>query len=197
MKFYTWDTGDPATDSNLQKLEAAAKWRIGSDARQVHQLLLLCISVEKMLPKAVRRHFALPYLFIGNSHETYGQAYRDDLVSKITTAIERGLDAVESDHSLHRGGGADLSDRPRTKGEAVQDAIQAFRKSEDAQALSLLRQAACDMDLNNRVEKISDLMKRKRNYGNQSPRQAMLGELHRLEMEASQCHHIADNGVRY
>jgi hypothetical protein len=194
MTLYTWNTGDPATDSNLRKLEGGSRWRIGSDAEQVHQLLLLCIAVEKMLPKAVRRHFDLPNLFTGESHFTLGQAYRDRLVSEITTALQRGLEAVEADPTLRRDGGADLSDRPRTKGEAIKEAIRAFSKAEDARALSALRQAVYGTHLTGRVEKISELMNRKRSYGNQSPRLAMLGELGRLDIEASHCHHIPDVG---
>jgi hypothetical protein len=186
MKY--WDTGDRVVDSILQKMEGFSNWRADSNAESTHQLLSGLINIQEMLPKAVSKHFDLPYLYVGNSHFSGSQDYRSDLISKTTDALKTGLKAAGEDSTLKRDSEPDFSDRPRSRGEEILDALAQFERDRDRRALSRLQMAVSPTRLQSRVKTIEMLMSRKRPYGNQSPELAMLGELHRLEFEAQGYH---------
>jgi hypothetical protein len=186
MKY--WDTGDKVVDAILRKLEGFGTWRADSDAESTNQLLSGLINIEKMLPKAVARHFKLPNLYVGDAHFSRSQSYRADLISEITTAISAGLNAVENDQSLKRDNAPDFSDRPKSRGEEILEALARFEKDRDQAALSQLKMAVSPTHLQSQVKTIEMLMTRKRPYGNQSPELAMLRELQRLEFDAQGYH---------
>ena len=165
-------------------MEGLSSWREDAAPEHVDQLLCALIDIEKMLPKAVARHFELPYLYVAGAHFNRGDAYRRQLVSEITTALKVGLESADADPQLERGGGADFGDRPRSRGEEVLEAAVSFKNEMTRPKLSQLQTAIFGTNLRSRVKTIEMLLTRKRPYGNQDPMVAMYGELHRLEFEA-------------
>lgn len=181
--FY-WNTGDKVVDGLLQSLEGFSKWREESDPESTHQLLSGLIHIQEMLPKAVSSHFGIPDLFVGNAHFDRGEGYRRKLILGITEKLKAGLSSAAQDPRLKKNGGGDFSDRPRSRGEEILEALTRFDADRDVSSLSFLQTAVSSTNLQSRVNTIAMLMTRKRPYGNQSPELAMLGELHRLEFEA-------------
>lgn len=179
-----WDTGDKVVDGLLQSLECFSRWREESDPESTHQLLSGLIHIQEMLPRAVAKHFKIPNLFVGNAPFDQGVDYRRDLILKITEQLKNGLNTAASDPRLKRNGGSDFSDRPQSRGEEILDSLKRFSGDRSVSSLSSLQAAVSSTNLQSRVKTIAMLMTRKRSYGNQSPRLAMLGELHRLEFEA-------------
>ena len=110
------------------------------------------------------------------------------MIERITSAIGKGLEAAAADPMLARDSNPDFSDRPRSRGEEILDALTAFEKERDQTALSRLKMAVSPTGLQSRVNTIEMLMNRKRPYGNQSPEVALLSELGRLEFEARGYH---------
>lgn len=110
------------------------------------------------------------------------------MIERITSAIGKGLEAAAADPMLARDSNPDFSDRPRSRGEEILDALTAFEKERDQTALSRLKMAVSPTGLQSRVKTIEMLMNRKRPYGNQSPEVALLSELGRLEFEARGYH---------
>lgn len=112
MTIHEWNTPDLATNSNLTKLDSVSGWPIGGDGEDVQRFLSVVVNCMEMLPRSVRRHFSLPYFYVGNSHFERGQAYRDGLVASICAALKAGLQSAMADPSLGPAGNADMSDRP-------------------------------------------------------------------------------------
>ena len=179
-----WNTGDRVVDHVLRNLEGFSTWREDSDAESTGQFLSGVIGGRDMLPKAVARHFQLPNLFVGSGHYDRSQDYRRQLISEITSALKSGLAEVKADPQLERESGTDFSDRPRSRGEDILEALKEFSDHRDNGSLSRLRAAVSPTHLQSRVKTIEMLTTRQRPYGNQPPELALLGELHRLEAEA-------------
>lgn len=124
MKY--WNTGDAVVDTIFQKLEGFGTWRPDSDAESTQQLLSGVIHIQEMLPRLVARHFRFPNLFVGSAHFSGSQDYRSELILKITSAINSGLETAAADPELNRDSDPDFSDRPRSKGEDILDALADF-----------------------------------------------------------------------
>lgn len=179
-----WNTGDRVVDHVLRNLEGLSTWREDSDAESTGQFLSGVISGRDMLPQAVARHFQLPNLFVGSAHFDRSQDYRRQLISEITIALKSGLVEAKADPQLERESGTDFSDRPRSRGEDILEALKEFNGDRSKASLSRLRATVSPTHLQSRVKTIEMLTTRQRPYGNQSPELALLGELHRLEAEA-------------
>lgn len=181
---FFWNTGDWVVDSILQQLEGLSTWRENSDAERTDQLLSAVIDARDMLPQAVSRHFKLPNLFVGSAHFDRSQDYRSQLILDITTALKSGLADVDADPLLKRESKPDFNDRPRSRGEDILQALKEFNANRTTASLSNLRVAVSPTNLQSRLKTIEMLTTRQRAYGNQSPEVALLGEIHRLEIEA-------------
>lgn len=179
-----WDTGDKVVNRNLYALEGYANWREDSDAGLTDQLVGAMINLEEMMPKAIRIHFKLPNLFIGDAHFRNDQEYRAGFIKKLNASLSVGLESAAADPTLNRGGGADFSDRPKSRGEVILDALGDYERTRDQSAMARLKDAVSPTRLQSRVQSIEMLRTRKRTYGNQSPEVATLSELHRLRYEA-------------
>lgn len=121
-----WNTGDTPTNSNLSSLENLAHPWAGIDAERLLDVIRGVIRIEKMLPKAVRHHFKLPPLIVGAGPYDWDAARRDKYHSELCEALSAGLAGVQADPSLAKDGGADLSDRPPTRGEELEFACRAL-----------------------------------------------------------------------
>lgn len=185
-----WDTGDRVVDCLLQKMEGLSSWRDGEDPdpERTHQLLVAVINLQKMLPRAVARHFKFPRLIIGNDHFRLDGSYRRKLVGEITAALATGIAKAAEDPLLKRGGGGDFSDRPKSRGEVILDAIARVNDDRSPAALAALKAAVAPTRLQSRVRTIEKLTTRVRPIGNQSPEAAIYAELYRLESEAEAYH---------
>jgi len=179
-----WNTGDRVVDHVLRNLEGFSTWREDSDAESTGQFLSGVISGRDMLPQAAARHFQLPNLFVGSAHFDRSQDYRRQLISEITSALKSGLVEAKADPQLECESGTDFSDRPRSRGEDILEALKEFSENRSKASLSRLRAAVSPTHLQSRLKTIEMLTTRQRPYGNQSPELALLGELHRLESEA-------------
>lgn len=183
-----WNTGDRVVDCILTKMEGLSTWRDNAGPEEVHQLLGGIINIEKMLPKAVAKHFKIPNPYVGGSHFDLGDDYRKRLVTGMTTALKEGLQRAAADPALKRDGGADFSDRPRSRGEEIIEAVEAFENEQTQANLSKLRMSISQTNLHYRVQTIEKMFGRTRPIGNQDPKVAMYGELYRLRSEAEGYH---------
>lgn len=136
-----WNTGDGPTDANLRYLESLGQLWENMTVDHFMDKLRGVIGIEKMLPKAVHNHFKLPYLFIGNDAYSWSVERLQEEASELCEAINTGLDKVENDANLTKDGGADLSDRPATKGEEIYAAVSSYIDSRGSTELSNLRTA--------------------------------------------------------
>ena len=162
LRFWCWDTGDEPTDHNLRFLGQLAESPRDHTADSVSNRFGNVITVEKMLPAVIKAHFQLPFLFIGDSAEHWSATRRAEKIAELTTALTAGLESLEIDPSLKRGGGADFSDRPASKGEEIAGALQAYRDSPGSSELSELRQATYGTSLRRYVEQLDKWLVRKR-----------------------------------
>lgn len=183
-----WDTGDKVIDCILRKIEGFSTWQTDADGESTHQLISGLIKIQEVFPKSVAAHFNIPYLYVGSAHFDRDQKYRAKFIGDINLALKSGLENIAKDPSFKKGGGADFSDRPRSRGEEILDAVRAFKNEHSHSNLNQLQRAVAPTHLQARVQTIEMLMSRQRPYGNQSPKLAILGELHRLEFEAEGYH---------
>lgn len=157
-----WNTGDDPTNTNLGYLESLGQPWENISVDQFMGKLRGVIGVEEMLPKAVRVHFNLPYLFIGNNADSWSDERLQEEANELCQAINLGLDNVESDASLKKDGGADLSDRPATKGEEIYTAVSAYIDSRGPSELQTLRMAISGTTMHYRMTKLDKWLGRKR-----------------------------------
>ena len=136
-----WNTGDEVVDCLLQSLEGFSKWRKESDPESTHQLLSGLIHTQEMLPWAVPSHFKIANLFVGNAHLDQGEGYRRNLILNISEQLKVGLSIATGDARLKKNGGGDYSDRLRSRGEGILDALTSFSANRNASSLSSLQAA--------------------------------------------------------
>jgi hypothetical protein len=138
-----WNTGDRATDSNLQKLSSVTDWPVDRDIE--NNLLLdyihLLICIEEMLPRVCKAHFHWPNLFIGSAPTARNQRDRNNFWRNVCEKIQEGLENVAADPTLKANGGADLNDRPKSRGERILDALARYEEARSPSALSGLMTA--------------------------------------------------------
>ena len=157
-----WNTGDTPTNSNLGALENLARPWAGIDAEHLLDVIRGVIRIEKMLPKAVRAHFKLPHLFVGNGPYDWDTARRDKYHSELCEALSAGLANVQADPTLAKDGGADLSDRPPTRGEELEFACRAWSRNRTSSNLDDLRIACSVPGMQSRFDKLERWLARKR-----------------------------------
>ena len=91
-----WQTRDAPTNANLAYLESLARpWR-GMTVEHFMDKLRGTIGIQRMLPKAVKRHFDLPFLYIGNSAYDWSPERLAEEAARLCDALGAGLDAVVS-----------------------------------------------------------------------------------------------------
>ncbi|WP_217272094.1 hypothetical protein [Sphingopyxis sp. BSNA05] len=156
-----WNTGDSATDKNLGYLESLGSPFNNISVDQYMNKLQGVIGVEKMLPKAVLSHFNLPSLFIGNSAYSWTDERLQENADNLCRAINEGLYNAYNDESLKKGGDADLSDRPLTKGEEIYAAVSAYIDCRGASELHALRMAVSG-SMYHRMKQLDHWLDRKR-----------------------------------
>lgn len=157
-----WNTGDTPTNSNLSALENLARPWAGIDAEHLLDVIRGVIRIEKMLPKAVRVHFKLPHLFVGAGPYDWAAARRDEYHSELCEALSAGLANVQADPTLTKDGGADLSDRPPTRGEELEFACRAWSRNRTSSNLDDLRIACSVQGMQSRFDKLKRWLGRKR-----------------------------------
>jgi hypothetical protein len=158
----SWQTQDAPTNANLGYLENLAHLWPGITLDQYMDKLRGVIGVERMLPAAVKRHFNLPFLFIGDSAYRWDQPRLLEEATKLCAAIEAGLAAVHADPSLKRDGDADLKDRPPTRGEEIAAALEAYQAYPGSSQLSDLRLACSVGGLHRYIDQLDKWLARKR-----------------------------------
>ena len=157
-----WQTRDAPTNANLAYLESLARpWR-GMTVEHFMDKLRGTIGIQRMLPKAVKRHFDLPFLYIGNSAYDWSPERLAEEAARLCDALGAGLDAVAADPALRRDGDADLSDRPPTRGEEIAATLAAYRDEPGASALSDLRLACSVAGMHFCMEQLDKWLARKR-----------------------------------
>ncbi|WP_143043403.1 hypothetical protein [Sphingopyxis sp. YR583] len=185
-----WKTRDEPTNANLRLLESMSRAWPNMNADQATQRLTTIISIDDMLPKAVRAHFRLPSLYIGNAHYSWSQARLDEWWSELSSAIVVGLDAVEADKDLQKGGAATLDDRPPTRGEELNDACRAYSQHANSTTLDDLRLACSAPGLGQYFERLTYWLGRKRPAPGRRPIASELWiALSNIEARADYYHH--------
>jgi hypothetical protein len=164
-----WNTGDHVTDTNLGYFESIGQYWPDMSVEEFMDKVRAQIDITDMLPKAVLLHFKLPSPFIGAQPYDWSKERLDQRARELTAAITLGIENCAADPTLKLGGGADLSDRPRSEGERVLERLEAFdRHRGDAEFNAL---AACHVsgDLRAAIEELGRARQRKRPSGNLSP----------------------------
>ena len=157
-----WNTGDTPTNSNLSAIENLARPWAGIDAEHLLDVIRGVIRIEKMLPKAVRVHFQLPPLFVGARPYDWDAARRDEYHSELCEALSAGLARVQADPALVKNGGADLSDRPPTRGEELEFACRTWSRNRTSSNLDDLRIACSVPGMQRRFDKLERWLARTR-----------------------------------
>jgi hypothetical protein len=189
-----WNTGDSATDANLTYLESLGTPWPGITVEPFMDKVRGAINVTSMLPEAVRRHFALPSLFIGAMAYDWNAERLQAEADKLCAAIEKGLEAAAADPALTRGGGADLSDRPTSRGEDVLAALAVFKASRGDAEYQALRIASPGGPIGAAIEDLGRARKRQRLSGTLSVEQEILRAIGSIEWHASRYHHERASG---
>ncbi|MDZ3831907.1 MAG: hypothetical protein U0S50_08845 [Sphingopyxis sp.] len=157
-----WNTGDTPTNSNLASIENLARPWAGIGAEHLLDVIRGVIRIEKMLPKAVQVHFNLPPLFVGNAPYDWDAARREEYHNELCAALSEGLSRVQADPTLVKNGGADLSDRPPTRGEELEFACRAWSRDRTSSNLDDLRIACNVQGMQSRFDKLERWLGRKR-----------------------------------
>jgi hypothetical protein len=157
-----WHTGDAPTDANLRYLESLARPWSGMTVEHFMDKIRGVIGVERMLPRAIRAHFNLPSLLIGNAAYDWPPDRLRVETASLCDALEAGLAAAHADPTLAKGGSADLSDRPATKGEELGAALEAYREQRGSSELSDLRQVASGTTAARYMDRLDTWLARKR-----------------------------------
>ena len=198
MVYRRFDTGDPVTDFNLRRLEHLSR----NDAQDgdvdlfgIH--IRATIDSFEMLPAAVKRHFRVnPYV---GDYSRPSNAWRRQAWGELTARLDEGLTAVTEDAALQRNGGADLGDRPQSRGEqisAICKRLEGIYKSGGAwdAALAELERAASGTSVGSEVEAIKRLIAKKQISDIGAWRSDMIGHIWRSDSAAQNLHHLRGYG---
>ena len=146
-----------------------------------------------MLPAAVKRHFRVnPYV---GDYARPSDAWRLLTWSGIAKDLDEGLTGVMDDPTLQKGGGADLSDRPPSRGEQIAaickrlEAIYDRGGSWDA-AVAELDRASSGTNVRGEVQAMKRLIAKKRIPDVGAWRSDMIGYIWRANSAAQQLHHL-------
>ena len=162
MPMGSFTTGDRATDQNLVLIE---QWSVDHgqyDPDHFLDLVRAVIGIERMLPAAVRSHFALPFLFVGAAPYDWSEARLHERTVELREALANGIAKVRSDPALSGGNGVKAADRPRTRSEQIESALKAYRQWPGSTELQALRTAVSGTRLYRKVEELERWLKRKR-----------------------------------
>jgi hypothetical protein len=189
-----FDTGDLVTDYNLRRLEHLSR----NDARggEIHPFEIhihATIDSLEMLPAVLRRHFHInPY--VGDYHRR-----NDDWRQRTWTELARGIDAaltaVMDDAALQKGSGAELGDRPSSRGEQISaickklEAVYDRGGSWDA-ALAELERASSGTSVRSEVEAMKRLTNKKRIPDVGAWRSEMIRLIWRAHSTSQHLHHL-------
>ena len=185
-----WKTRDEPTNANLRLLEALSRAWPNMDADQATERLTTIINVDEMLPRAVRAHFRLPSLYVGDAHYRWSQSRLDEWWSELSSAIVAGLDSVEADKELQKGGAANLDDRPPTRGEELSDSCRAYSQHASSTTLDALRIACSAPGLGEYYQRLTYWLGRKRPApGRRSIASEIWIALSNIEARADYYHH--------
>lgn len=189
-----FDTGDPVTDFNLRRLEHlsrndAHRGELGLFGIHIHAT----IDSLEMLPAVVKRHFRVsPYV---GDYARPSDVWRLQTWARIAKDLDEGLTSVMDDSTLQKGGGADLSDRPPSRGEQITaickklEAIYHRGGSWDA-AVAELERASSGTNVRGEVEAMKRLIAKKRIPDVGAWRSDMIGYIWRANSAAQHLHHL-------
>jgi hypothetical protein len=157
-----WRTKDDPTNANLTYLDSIAQTWPGMTVDEFMAKVRAVIGLREMLPKAVLRHFDLPFLYVGADPYRWGEDRLREKTTELVGALEIGLAAAFADPELGPDGAADWSDRPPTRGEEIKAALACYREDRDVRSLADLRQACAPTRLSRHVERLDKWLARKR-----------------------------------
>lgn len=189
-----FDTGDPVTDFNLRRLEHLSRNDAhGGEIRLFEIHIHATIDSIEMLPAAVKRHFRVnPYV---GDYSRPSDAWRLKTWTGIAKGLDEGLTGVVDDTILRKGGGADLSDRPPSRGEQITaickklEAIYDRGGSWDA-VVAELERASSGTNVRSEVEAMKRLIAKKRIPDIGAWRSDMIGYIWRASSGAQHLHHL-------
>lgn len=131
-------TGDAVTDMNLTRLFSACSYRGSQDLSHATALQTVINRAKAMLPEAVDKHFRWPVAWSRfAAHDAAGAAVRS-WIGDAVSSLEAGLEEVLKDPALAAAAKPDLSDRPRSRGEQVEAAIDRFKAERTGAAMGYL-----------------------------------------------------------
>ena len=149
-------------------------------------------AIDKMLPQVVRRHFDLTSAYVGTAISNWSPEYLATWWADVAGAIEVGLDTVEADSSLQKGGDASFADRPPTRGEELTDACRAYNSSASDANLETLRVACTAPGLSHLLDRLTYWLSRKRPSRGKRPIQSEIWiAVSNIEARADHYHYHA------
>lgn len=137
MRVFSID--DQVVRRNLQALErlSDSDCRDG-DFRLVDALICSTIDLLEVLPRGLREKIRSSGFYVGDTHVRMSNEERVRLWSRLSKALAEDLERLSSDASLLE---IDLTDRPKTKGELIEEICDrlevAYDNGGDMQSLAL------------------------------------------------------------
>jgi len=159
---HSWRTNDEVTNTNLRSLENLSRPWPGLNAEQFVDRIRSVIMIEKMLPTKVRQHFDLPALFVGNRPYDWSQERLDQESEALCNALKDGLEKTAGDPDLMSPVASNRLVRPRSRGEQVRLATEAFANHRNQEHLTALRYAVSGTHLQSRMDRLDKWLGRKR-----------------------------------
>lgn len=141
MPYRYFDIDDTPTVKNLERLDHLSWQRaIAGDFQLIDTLLIAAIESINLLPLAVRSHIDEIGFYTHGQHQTMTPMQRTALWDRLAERLGKDLDKILADPTLQRGGGANLSDRKKTRGERIEaicdQLSDALSEGRDAEALA-------------------------------------------------------------
>lgn len=185
---YYWDTGDSVTDKNLAFLEHLIAWETQTTPERTHDLAIMVINVSEMLPALVKRHFRLPSPYIGDGAYRWSEAGRIAWVKDMCEAIAEGIEGSYDDPALKKENAPDLTDRPKSVGEAIIEALDRFEASRADNDLIALSVAIRPTNLLYDFQNLEKAHRRKRPARNTTLEGEVYRAISRLRSKTSHLH---------
>jgi hypothetical protein len=192
-----FNTGDHATDHNLQRLSHLASLdRFDDDPEQMHSWLIAVIDSVRALPKVAATHFKGHY-FLGDTHFRMQADRRIEMWRKLVGELWEHVAAAHADPILKRdcpNGPPDMSDRGETRGEQIIALSEQLEKASwgtrEFNGILARIEAIAVGDVRSDVAELKRLSARKRIPNVGEHRYRIYRHISHMRLVADQLHHL-------
>lgn len=191
-----FDTGDDATDHNLQFLDHLSQIdSFDGSGALMHNWLISVISAQKLLPRAASRHFNHDNYLIGARHFEASDRERALLWQWLALSLSKEIQAARDDPDLRRAAKPDLSDRPKTRADiltALCAEVQAgiLEGRDVSKPLAELEREADGTEVAHDVKQLQKLLSKRLIAHSQRHRADLIRLIHHAHLVAGGLHHL-------